>query len=75
MDAAVRLWDALTARPDMPSEPNQNAELLPDAATIAAKAVDLWVAVVGDSDGFSVKLCYLDGERLVVSEGFVAKIA
>ena len=41
----------------MPSEPNQNAELLPDAATIAAKAVDLWVAVVGDSDGFSVKLC------------------
>jgi hypothetical protein len=73
--AAVRLWDTPTARPNMPSEPNQNAELLPDATTIAAKAVELWVAVVGDGGGFSVELCYLDGERLVVSKGFVAKIA
>jgi hypothetical protein len=75
INAAVRLWDALTTGPDMPSEPNQNAERLPYAAAIPGKGAILWVAVVGDGDGFSVELYYLDGERLVVSEGFVAKIA
>jgi hypothetical protein len=40
----------------MASEPNQNAELLPDAAEIPGKGAILWVAVVGDGGGFSVKL-------------------
>jgi len=75
MDGAVRLWDAPTTGPDMPSEPNQNVELLPDATAIAAKRAILWVAVVGDGGGFSVKLCELHGERFIVSEGFVTKIA
>ena len=57
------------------SWPSTQATKMATAGSGPLRRKLLWIAVVGDGGGFSVELCYLDGERFVVREGFIAEIA